>query len=59
MSEAESAEQSEAKQQTKPGRKLFFLLSIKPGEMFDQFRGRVVTTAHETSFLKKKPNEGL
>jgi hypothetical protein len=28
--------QSEAKQQTKPGRKLSFLLSIKPGETFDQ-----------------------
>jgi hypothetical protein len=40
------------------GKKVLFLLSIKPGETSEQFKERVVATAHETGFLKKKPNEG-
>ena len=35
------------------GKKILFLLSIKPGETWEQFKERVVTTAHETGFLKR------
>jgi len=56
VDDANTSEHSEAKQQTKPGRKLFFLLIS--GETLDQFRERAVATARETGFLKKKSNEG-
>jgi hypothetical protein len=54
MGEAKSAQQSESKPPIKQGRKPLFLLSIKPGETWEQFKERVVTTAHETGFLKRR-----
>jgi hypothetical protein len=38
------------------GTNSYFLLSIKP-KIWEQFKESVVVTAHETGFLKKKPNE--
>jgi hypothetical protein len=57
MTEANFAEPSEAKPPNKPGRKLLFLLSIKPGETWKQFKERVISTAYETGLLKKKPDK--